>query len=112
VVERSASSVADARVNLGDLDVRVVRADVDRWRPSPVELVVADPSRQGLGRRGAASVARTAAAVVVLVSCDPAALGRDVRLLGEAGYRLERARLVDLFPQTHHLEVVTRFVPG
>lgn len=112
VVERSASSVADARVNLDGLDARVVRADIDRWRPSPAELVVADPSRQGLGRRGVEAVTRTAADAVVLVSCDAAALGRDARLLGEAGYRLERARLVDLFPHTHHLEVVSRFVPS
>lgn len=112
VVERSSSSVADARVNLDGLDVRAVRADVDRWRPSPVELVVADPARAGLGRRAVDNVARTGAAVVVLVSCDPASLGRDARLLGAAGYRLERCRLVDLFPHTHHLEVVSRFVPA
>ena len=42
--------------------------------------------------------------------CDAAALGRDARLLVEQGFELERVRLVDLFPQTTHVEVVSRFV--
>jgi tRNA/tmRNA/rRNA uracil-C5-methylase (TrmA/RlmC/RlmD family) len=45
----------------------------------------------------------------VLVSCDPAALGRDTRLLVEAGYDLVSCQLVDLFPHTSHVEVVSRF---
>jgi 23S rRNA (uracil1939-C5)-methyltransferase len=47
---------------------------------------------------------------VVLVSCDPAALGRDARLLAEAGYRHAGTTLVDLFPHTSHVEAVTGFV--
>ena len=43
------------------------------------------------------------------MSCDAAALGRDARLLAEQGFTLERSVLVDLFPQTHHVEVVSRF---
>src|SRR4029079_3404953 len=110
VVERSPSSVADARQNLESLDVRVVKADVDRWRPSAADLVVADPSRSGLGARAVTALVATGAPVMVLVSCDPAALDRDAKLLAAHGFRLERAELVDLFPQTHHTEVVSRFV--
>ncbi len=110
VVERTPSSIADARQNLEHLPVRVVKADVDRWRPSPADLVVADPSRSGLGKKAVAALAATQAPVLVLVSCDPAALGRDAKLLGAQGFRLERSELVDLFPQTHHTEVVSRFV--
>ena len=51
----------------------------------------------------------THAARVALVSCDPAALGRDARLLGAAGYRLVETTLIDLFPHTSHVEVVSRF---
>jgi 23S rRNA (uracil1939-C5)-methyltransferase len=47
---------------------------------------------------------------VVLVSCDPASLGRDARLLTEAGYRHTGTTLVDLFPHTSHVEAVTGFV--
>ncbi|MGZ7012462.1 MAG: class I SAM-dependent RNA methyltransferase [Acidimicrobiales bacterium] len=110
VVERSPSSIADARQNLEHLPVRVVKADVDRWRPSAADLVVADPSRSGLGKKAVTALAATGAPVLVLVSCDPAALGRDAKLLAAEGFRLERSELVDLFPQTHHAEVISRFV--
>jgi tRNA/tmRNA/rRNA uracil-C5-methylase (TrmA/RlmC/RlmD family) len=47
---------------------------------------------------------------VVLVSCDAAAGGRDVGALVRAGYRVEAVTLVDMFPHTHHVEVVTVLV--
>ena len=43
------------------------------------------------------------------MSCDPAAAGRDVALLAGRGYDPVEAVVVDLFPHTHHTEVVTRF---
>jgi len=111
-VERSRASVADARVNLAGGDVRIVRAAVERWRPSPARAVVADPARSGLGRHGVAAVNGTGATHLALVSCDAGSLGRDAALLGAAGWVLERATVVDLFPQTPHVEVVSRFVRG
>ena len=108
-VEQSPSSVADARTNLADLDARIVRSAVERMRPTRAELVVADPARAGLGRGGAAVLAETRASRIVLVSCDPASAGRDLALLGGLGYDPVEAVVVDLFPHTHHSEVVTRF---
>ena len=110
LVERSASSVADARHNLEGLDVRIVKADLEKWNPSAADVIVADPARSGLGKKAVAALVATGASTVVLVSCDPASLGRDTRLLGAEGFTLERSELVDLFPQTHHVEVVSRFV--
>lgn len=109
-VERGRSAVADARHNLADLDVEVVRAPVERARLPVADLVVADPARSGLGAEGVRALARCAAPRIVLVSCDPASLGRDAALLAEAGYRHDGTVLVDLFPQTHHLEAVSTFV--
>jgi 23S rRNA (uracil1939-C5)-methyltransferase len=109
LVERSPSAAADARVNLADADATVVRVAVERWRPSPADLVVADPSRRGLRREGVRAVAATGAGRVALVSCDPAALARDVRLMADAGYEATGVELVDLFPHTHHVEAVTAF---
>ena len=106
-VEQSASSVADCRYNAPS--ARVVRGDVDKWKPEAASVVVADPSRKGLGPAAADRVVATGAARVVLVSCDPAAFGRDVALLHGRGYRLAALRMVDLFPQTSHVEVVSRF---
>ncbi len=109
VVEQSAAAAADARVNLADRDARVVRADVDHWGPAKADVVVADPARTGLGARAVAKVVATHAPRLALVSCDAAALGRDTRLLQDAGYDLVWSQLVDLFPHTAHVEVVSRF---
>jgi 23S rRNA (uracil1939-C5)-methyltransferase len=108
-VERDRSAVADARHNLGGDGVRIVRAALEAWRPDHVDLVIADPPRTGLGKQGVAAVKGSRAGGVVLVSCDPASLGRDARLLTEAGYRHAGTTLVDLFPHTSHVEAVTGF---
>ena len=75
----------------------------------PGGTVIADPPRAGLGRKGVDVVAGAEPARIVLVSCDPASLGRDAKLLGEAGYRLVESVPLDLFPQTFHVEVVSTF---
>ncbi len=109
LVEAAASSAADARINLRGLDGRAVRSDVARWHPRRMDVVVADPPRVGLGRGGVRAVAATKARLLVLVSCDAGALGRDARLLRSAGYELASSTLVDVFPHTPHVEVVSRF---
>ena len=96
------------RTNLSDLDARVIATKVERWNPPRADLVVADPSRPGLGRAGVAVLAATRAPRIVLVSCDPASAGRDVDLLTRKGYRPSEAVVLDVFPHTHHTEVVTR----
>jgi 23S rRNA (uracil1939-C5)-methyltransferase len=108
-VEHSASSVADARINLADRDARIVQSDVERWRPSTADVVIADPPRAGLGADGVRVVAGTAARSLVLVSCDPASHGRDAKLLTAAGFTLRAVTLVDLFPMTSHVEVLSSF---
>jgi len=70
------------------------------------DLVIVDPPRSGLGERVARAVADLGASRIAYVSCDPATLARDLVLLLGAGYRINRAHLVDLFPQTYHLETV------
>jgi len=108
-VESAPTAVDDAEVNLADLPVRIVRSTIERWTPEPADVVVADPPRAGLAAAGVERVVATGAPTVVLVSCDAASLGRDAGLLVAAGYRLERSRVLDLFPQTAHVEVVSRF---
>lgn len=117
VIESAKSACLDAEHNLGGRDSRVVRADVSGWTPPagggptpPVDVIVADPARPGLGTPGVRALAAAEAPVLVLVSCDPVSLARDVSLLGAAGYRLEHVEVLDLFPNTHHVETVTRFV--
>lgn len=108
LVEENPFAVADARHNLGGHRARIIESTVEEWRPEPAGLVIADPARSGLGSSGVAVISETAAPLVVLVSCDAAAGARDVRLLVEAGYELEEFVVLDLFPHTHHLEMVSR----
>jgi 23S rRNA (uracil1939-C5)-methyltransferase len=107
VVESSPSACADARLNVPG--ARVHEMPFELWSPEPVGLVVADPARAGLGREAVDVLAATGAARVVLVSCDPVAAARDASLLAAHGYRHAGATVLDLFPHTPHVEVVTRF---
>ena len=78
--------------------------------PDKPDLVVVDPPRSGLGEGVARLLATLAAPRVIYVSCDPATLARDLVILLAAGYHVEQLHLVDLFPQTYHLESVVHLV--
>jgi 23S rRNA (uracil1939-C5)-methyltransferase len=78
--------------------------------PDKPDLVVVDPPRSGLGDGVARLLAGVNAPRVIYASCDPATLARDLVGLLRAGYRVERAHLVDLFPQTFHLESVLHLI--
>jgi 23S rRNA (uracil1939-C5)-methyltransferase len=106
-VERSPSAAHDARHNVAGM--RVVEVDVARWKPTPADVVIADPSRDGLGRAAATVLAACRARRLVVVSCDPVSLARDAKLLDGLGYAHVHSVLVDLFPQTPHVETVSRF---
>lgn len=114
LVEGSAVACEDAEVNLAGraTGATVVCAPLERWAPDPSrapDVVVADPSRQGLGAAAADVLAGLRAPVLVLVGCDPVAFARDAAHLTGAGYRLAQCRTLDLFPHTHHVETVGRF---
>ena len=113
VVELSRSSCADARHNLADR-IAAGRADIvesafEAWRTTPADLVIADPARSGLDRGGVEAAVSTGATVIVLVSCDAGSLARDARLLEGSGYRHRGTEVFDVFPNTSHIEAVTRF---
>ena len=113
-VESSHSAAADLPYNSGP-NVKTVRATVDQYldgkgnklRP---DLVVVDPPRAGLGDRVARSLGKMDARRLTYVSCDPATLARDLVTLMAEGFRVEKVHLVDLFPQTFHIESVVQLV--
>jgi 23S rRNA (uracil1939-C5)-methyltransferase len=73
---------------------------------SPPDFVLADPPRTGLGRAVVKRLAQLGPKRIAIVACDPATLARDLPGLLGAGYGIDRLTLVDLFPQTYHLETV------
>jgi len=115
-VEADDIAFGDLRANLRRArlpDHRAVRGRVESvvggldeyW-----DVAIVDPPREGLRDPGVSAVTAARPRVLVYVSCDPASLGRDTRLLASAGYLLDWAAPVDLFPQTYHVETVARFV--
>ena len=116
-VESSTKAVAIARNNVrlaGLANVRVHQATVERWlrqrRFEPVpDVVVVDPPRAGLSDQVTARLVALAPRRLVYVSCDPATFARDSRKLVRASYRIVSWTAFDLFPQTHHVELVARF---
>lgn len=102
-----------ARYN-DSVPIEFVRADTRLWllgsaQAKPrVDLVVANPPRSGLGAGVGAAIRERAPRRVVLVSCDPATLARDLRGFVGSNYTLSRVVPVDLFPQTAHVETVAR----
>jgi 23S rRNA (uracil1939-C5)-methyltransferase len=74
------------------------------------DLAVVDPPRSGLGEPVARLLTNLGAPRVIYVSCDPATLARDLVPLLAGGYHVEQIHLVDLFPQTYHLESVVHLM--
>lgn len=107
-VEAGHSAFRDLVHNLGDR-VSSQNTTVEEYlaglqdRP---DLILADPPRAGLAKHVVADLTRLQAPSLVIVSCDPATLARDLQGLMAGGYRIHKITLVDLFPQTFHLETV------
>ncbi|MGW8481563.1 class I SAM-dependent RNA methyltransferase [Microbacterium sp. NPDC055903] len=132
-VEADRGATAHAAQNLKPLDVRAVTARVDRFlgvedrrrgpvrgrrRPSRTStqalrdpgasygVVVLDPPRSGAGREVVEAVSALEPQSIVYVACDPVALSRDLGTFAAHGWTPVELRALDLFPHTHHFEVV------
>jgi len=110
-IEASARAASDLRFNAerANVPLRVQQADAEaslaQIETAP-DFVLLDPPRAGIGRRMVERLASLHPPKLAIVSCDPATLARDLAGLLAGGYRIDRLTLVDLFPQTYHLETV------
>jgi 23S rRNA (uracil1939-C5)-methyltransferase len=108
-VEAAGSDLAKAFTGTGRRAVESTTVEflrgavVQRDRP---DLIVMDPPRAGVGAEVSALLSRVSAQEMVYVSCDPVTLARDLKSMVESGYRLVELHMIDLFPQTFHLETV------
>jgi 23S rRNA (uracil1939-C5)-methyltransferase len=112
-VESSPASAADLKAN-AIKNVVPVKSTTEQFLPRSLnmnpDVVVVDPPRSGLGPRATQLLAALRVKQIVYVACDPATLARDVRTFLDFGYQIEAVHLIDLFPQTFHLESVVRLV--
>lgn len=109
-VESSAEAISMARRNaeLNGLGAEFFTGDAALWPLEGCDLVSLDPPRQG-AQEACLRLAEAAVPRILYVSCDPATLARDAKILTGAGYHLISAQPVDLFPQTAHVETVALF---
>ncbi len=111
-VEANSGAVRDLEFNSerAGASVRAEHARVedflasDQLNPGEFDFIVADPPRAGLGKVVSGRLAYLAPPRITIVSCDPATLARDLAVLKD--YQIEKLILVDLFPQTYHMETV------
>lgn len=110
-VESSPASAGDLQAN-APRNVTVVRTTTEQFLPKchnlRPDLVVVDPPRAGLGDRATKLLAALRVPRIAYLSCDPTTLARDLRTLLDGGYRVEQVHLIDLFPQTFHIESLVR----
>jgi 23S rRNA (uracil1939-C5)-methyltransferase len=116
-VESAHASLAALQHNLAGTDGQAVasttfeflRRNREEREPRP-DFIVLDPPRAGLGDEVTALLNAIHAPEMVYVSCDPATLARDLRQLTRERYRIDGITLVDIFPQTFHMETVVRLL--
>jgi 23S rRNA (uracil1939-C5)-methyltransferase len=108
-VESGTSAVHDLEFNAARaaLEVKTEKATVETYLEGlaqPPDFVLADPPRTGLGKAVVRELIRIKPPRLTIIACDPATLARDLGPLTAAGYRIQRLTLIDLFPQTYHIE--------
>ena len=113
MVERAAANARDNNVHnaaffQADLSQPLAGAE---WAAEGFSAVLLDPPRDG-AYEVVQGIARLKAKRLVYVSCNPATLARDAQVLVAQGYRLTRAGILDMFPQTAHVEAMALFEVG
>jgi len=112
-VESGSGAVRDLQFNAerAGVTVAALQSTTEAYLEKPEtapDFVLLDPPRAGLGKAVVKRLAELRPERVTIVACDPATLARDLAGLVAAGYRIEGMSLVDLFPQTFHIETVVR----
>jgi 23S rRNA (uracil1939-C5)-methyltransferase len=113
-IELDPGATEDLLINLGEVqNVEVVEGPVEAVLPDlvdtePLQGLVVDPPRQGLDVAAIDALVADGPSHLVYVSCDPATLARDLKRLARGGYTPDMVQPVDMFPQTFHVETITR----
>ena len=113
------SAIADAKKNARENNIRNVEffvGDAVKIIPQLAnsihfpDVIVTDPPRAGCDRKVLETFAAMETDKIIYVSCNPATLARDLKILDELGYRTKKIQPVDMFPFTSHIESVAQIV--
>jgi len=112
-VESGSGALRDLRFNAerAGIQVEAHQSTVDAFLANLMgapAFILADPPRSGLGKIAVRELVRLEAPSITIVACDPATLARDLAALVAGGYKLGKLTMVDLFPQTYHIEAIAR----
>ena len=101
------NNITNARFYAGAAEEVVPKLiSADGAESAKADVVVVDPPRKGCDQTLLDTVVRMSPNRIVYVSCDPATLARDVKVLGEKGYEVKKVRACDMFPMGGHVETV------
>ena len=106
-VEGSKSAIDHAKSNAKGLKADFDAARVDRVQIPDSDAIILDPPRSGAGKAVTRALHESSAKTIIYVSCDAATLARDLAVLTNGGFAIERLSGFDLFPLTAHVETVT-----
>ena len=107
---RGATGDLERNASRAGLPIQCVRQSTEPFlfeSDETPDFILADPPRAGLEKGATGRLLEVGAENLVIVACDPATLARDLAAL-QTGYEIEGVTLVDLFPQTFHIETITR----
>ena len=118
-VENSKQAVTDGTKSAIDLsNLKFEKSDVLQYlriasaKPGSFDTVVLDPPRSGAAGKVIDQLVKLRPRNIIYVACDPVALARDLGSLTKAGYQLRGLKSIDIFPHTHHFEVVAALTLG
>jgi 23S rRNA (uracil1939-C5)-methyltransferase len=118
MVEQNKPAISIARENVRGRDIQPIALSSDQWvktlkgKGMPYSFIVVDPPRQGLSPLLRNRLAQEGPPLLAYLSCDPATLARDSRVLTLGTYRLEALSFYDFYPQTAHIESLAVFTKG
>jgi 23S rRNA (uracil1939-C5)-methyltransferase len=114
-IESNEEAVKDAKANIKHnklKNVKFLKAQTEKGlkyaKDFLPEVVIFDPPRSGLNRKIINEISQIQTVrKIIYVSCDPSTLSRDLRQVLENGFKLKKVKLIDMFPQTYHIESIS-----
>lgn len=108
-VENTPHSVELGKRAFGDKNIEFLAVSAEKFHFPPADFILVDPPRSGLSPKVMKGILKAGYKKIIFISCASATFARDLKILQENGYKLEKLNIFDLFPQTPHFETIALF---